>query len=72
MFIGRRPDGTLYGAWTSRQPNDADHPGMEEVGEDHPDLVAFQNRPVIKAKSLVEQILSDPQFQLLKDEIKKP
>lgn len=41
MFIGRRPDGTIYGCWSSRQPNDEDHSGIEEVADDHPDLVAF-------------------------------
>ena len=45
MFVGRRPDGSIYGTWTSRQPDDADHPGMEELLDDHPDVVAFVNRP---------------------------
>ena len=48
MFIGRRPDGTIYGAWTCKQPQDADHLGMEEVAEDHPDIVAFlAPKPVV-------------------------
>jgi hypothetical protein len=41
MFIGRRLDNSLYGCWTSRQPDDADHPRQEEVPDDHPDLLAF-------------------------------
>src|SRR6267142_4326044 len=41
MFIGRRVDRSIYGAWTCRQPNDADHQGQEEVADDHPDLIAF-------------------------------
>lgn len=41
MYIGRRQDGTIYGCWSSRQPDDADHPRQEEVADDHPDLVAF-------------------------------
>lgn len=41
MFIGRRPDGTIYGCWTSEQPQDVDHPGIEEVVDDLPELVAF-------------------------------
>lgn len=41
MFIGRRPDGSIYGAWTSLQPNDEDHTRMEEVADDHPDLLVF-------------------------------
>lgn len=45
-FIGRRPDRSIYGAWTSPQPNDVDHPGLEEVEDTHPDYVAFVNREV--------------------------
>ena len=41
MFIGRRQDGTIYGCWTTRQRDDADHPQQEEVPDDHPDLLAF-------------------------------
>lgn len=44
MFIGRREDGSIYGAWTSIQPDDDDHKGIEEVKDDHPDLVAFNGR----------------------------
>lgn len=42
MFIGRRADGSIYGAWSVPQPDDADHPGQEEVADDLPELVAFQ------------------------------
>jgi hypothetical protein len=41
MFIGRRADGTIYGCWTVRQPDDQHHPLQEEVADDHPDVVAF-------------------------------
>ena len=41
MFIGRLPDGTVYGAWANAQANDKDHIGLEEVASDHPDYVAF-------------------------------
>lgn len=41
MFIGRNADGSIYGAWTTRQPPDVDHPRIEEVPDDHADLVAF-------------------------------
>jgi len=41
MYIGRRQDGTIYGAWTSKQQQDKDHKGMEEVVDDHPDLIEF-------------------------------
>lgn len=57
MFIGRRQDGTIYGCWTSPQPNDADHSGIEEVKDDHPDLVAFL-APKEKPTLTVEQKLA--------------
>jgi len=44
MFIGRRLDGTIYGAWTQTQPQDEHHLGMEEVADNHPDYVAFRDR----------------------------
>lgn len=55
MHIGRRPDGSIYGSWTSKQPNDADHPGMEEVDDDHPDLVAFlAPKPEVKQETVAD------------------
>jgi len=73
MFIGRRPDGTIYGSWTCRQPQDTDHLGMEEVADDHPDLVAFINRPLPAAKDIVDQIaeLSPSRRAALKAELAK-
>lgn len=41
MFIGRRIDGSIYGMWSTRQPDDADHLGQEELPDDHPDVLAF-------------------------------
>jgi hypothetical protein len=57
MYIGRRPDGTIYGSWTCRQANDDDHLGIEEVVDDHPDLLAFtmSMRPV-EGKSIDERL----------------
>ena len=40
MFIGRK-NNVIYGCWSSRQPDDADHPGQEEVADNHPDVLAF-------------------------------
>lgn len=41
-FLGRHPDGSVYGIWTVRQ-----WPGQEEVEDAHPDVVAFTRpRPV--------------------------
>ena len=45
MFVGRRLDGSIYGTWTSRQPDDEHHAGMEELPDNHPDVVVFVNRP---------------------------
>lgn len=41
MFIGRRLDGSFYGCWRVRQPDDADHPRQEEVSDDDPEVLAF-------------------------------
>ena len=41
MFIGRRFDNSIYGCWTTRQPDDADHPRQEEMADDHPDLLFY-------------------------------
>ncbi len=49
MIIGRNLNGTIYGAWTSEQPNDADHPRMEEVADDHPDVVEFFSPKAVAA-----------------------
>jgi hypothetical protein len=54
MFIGRRPDGTIYGCWTTRQPDDEFHPGQEEVADDHPDLVEFIERPRQRPETLAD------------------
>lgn len=43
MFIGRRADRSLYGCWSVRQPDDADHPGQEELANNDPELVTFLN-----------------------------
>jgi len=74
MFIGRRPDGTIYGAWMCPQPNDADHPRIEELPDDHPEVVAFVNRPKGAPKDIVDQILdlSPERKALLKAELTKP
>jgi hypothetical protein len=46
MFIGRNPDGTIYGLWTVRQWE-----GHEELPDNHPDVIAG---PVRTAAQLVE------------------
>ena len=74
MFIGRKSDGTIYGAWTCQQPQDADHTGMEEVPDDHPEVLAFIIRPMLRAKDIVDQIIDlDPvRKATLKAELVKP
>ena len=54
MFIGRRPDGSIYGTWMCRQPDDEYHLGMEELPDDHPDVVAFVNRPMSNRKAILQ------------------
>lgn len=44
MFVGYRNDGTVYGMWTCPQPNDADHQNVTELPDDHPDVLAFQQK----------------------------
>jgi hypothetical protein len=36
MFVGRRDDQTIYGAWTNRQWE-----GQEELSDDNPEVLAF-------------------------------
>lgn len=56
MFIGRRQDGSIYGAWSTRQPDDADHSGMEEVADDHPDVIAFLAPKVAQKQETVADL----------------
>ncbi len=48
MYIGRRPDGSIYGSWACPQHEDADHPNLSEVKDDDTELLAFlrTDRPV--------------------------
>ena len=61
MFIGRRLDGSVYGMWTSPQPDDADHPNIEEVQDDHPDVVAFVNRPQLDRRAVLSSAIDSAQ-----------
>ncbi len=65
MFIGRRPDGTIYGSWTSKQPLDADHPGIEEVSDTHPDYLAYASRPFLSLESLVDARITQLEAQIV-------
>ena len=70
MFVGRK-NGVIYGAWSIPQPNDADHAGILELPDDHPDVVAFlAPKPVIPdpIDELRAALKTDP---LLLDAIKK-
>ena len=44
MFVGKRPDGSVYGAWTCRQPEDEFHPNITELPDDHADVLEFTKR----------------------------
>ena len=49
MYIGRRTDGTIYGTWTCKQPDDEFHQGMEELPDDHLDVIKFlKSKPITK------------------------
>lgn len=61
MFVGRRPDGSIYGTWACRQPNDADHSNVEELPDDHPDVVAFMNRPQPDRKAALASAIDGAQ-----------
>lgn len=52
MFVGRNIDGSIYGTWTSPQPNDEFHPRVEELPDTHLDIIAFRNRPVRVVESV--------------------
>ena len=57
MFIGRNIDGTTYGTWTVVQPHDEHHSRMEEVPDNHPDVVAFMNRVSLLASNSASNTL---------------
>lgn len=40
MFVSRREDGSIFGAWSTAQ-----YDGQEELPDTHPDVVAFRDRP---------------------------
>jgi hypothetical protein len=46
MFIGRKSDGSIYGAWTSKQLDDEFHTNVEEVSDDNADYILYKNRPI--------------------------
>lgn len=48
MFIGRRQDGSIYGSWTVKQPDDEFHTGVEELPDDHHDVVSFMSRQILE------------------------
>lgn len=41
MWIGRRLDNSIYGAWTMRQADDVHHPRQEEISDNDSELLAF-------------------------------
>jgi len=73
MYIGRREDGTIYGAWATKQPDDEFHTGIEEVYNDHPDYVAFRDRKKNRVKVDPVETLTDEisSLKLRIDELEK-
>lgn len=65
MFVGRNPDGTIYGLWTCPQPDDKNHQNIEELSDDHPDVVTFLNQPKAKSdkQSKLEVLLASANVQ---------
>jgi len=63
MFVGRRPDGSIYGTWTCRQPDDGDHPNVEELPDDHPEVVEFMKRVPTQAQMTAEDFRREKEDQ---------
>jgi hypothetical protein len=63
MFVGRRPDGSIYGTWTCRPPDDSDHMNVEELSDDHHEVVEFRNRIPPPAPMTEEDIQRDKEDQ---------
>jgi hypothetical protein len=53
MFVGRRPDGAIYGLWTVRQSQ-----GQEELLDDHAEVRSFINQapPQLTAEQKLSSI----------------
>lgn len=52
MYVSRRQDGTIYGAWTVRQ-----HPGQEELADESAELVAFLTPAAPAKKPTLDDVL---------------
>lgn len=63
MFVGRRHDGSIYGTWTCRPQDDADHMNVEELSDDHPEVVQFRNRVLPPASMPEEDLRRDKEDQ---------
>lgn len=63
-YVSRRDDGSIYGLFTVRQ-----HPGQEELADDHADVVAFRNPPprVPENVTAAQMIRALDQMELLAD-----
>jgi hypothetical protein len=45
IYVGRRFDGSIYGIWRNKQPEDASHPNISQLDENDPEVRAFTSRP---------------------------
>jgi hypothetical protein len=66
MFVGRNPDGTIFGIWTVRQ-----FLGQEEIADSSPEVIAFMSRTAIDqndfqnlTKAFRAKCISDLAFRL--------
>ena len=64
MFVGRRSNGAIYGVWTVPQPDDEFHTGIEELDEDHADVVTFTQRTLPASVDPRDTKLDDLQARL--------
>lgn len=65
MFIIRNASGGICGAFTCRQVDQnakgefIDKPGVEEIADNDPEVIAFQNRTVMVAKDKSDDLRAE-------------
>lgn len=68
MYIGRRADGTIYGAWKNKQPLDNFHTNIEEVADDNSEYLTFhqdmQNRMAVNPLATLTATVTSLQARL--------
>ena len=64
MFIGRRLDGTIYGAWSQLQAHDSDHQGIEEVEDTNTEYVVFRDRIIPPVSDPLAAKITELEFRM--------